>query len=145
MILTYSVIFIHSAGTTSLDRRPTTILISDIDAEVKDAVLAHFSKFGELVDTTEDEDGRAVMIQYKTRREAETAMLKSNQFAERSLRLTWHTSSLGDSNELDNDESDENARLEEQANLLDDYTPLDPTYLPAGLEEDVNKVSTPSK
>ena len=88
--------FIHLAGTTSLDRRPTTILISDIDAEVKEAVLAHFAKFGELVETTEvdPEDGRAVMIQYKTRREAETAMLKSNQFAERSLRLTWHTSSL---------------------------------------------------
>ena len=43
--------------------------------------------------------------------------------------------------ELDHDESDENARLEEQANLLDDYTPLDPTYLPAGLGEDDNKVS----
>ena len=37
------------------------------------------------------------MIQYKTRREAETAMLKSNQFTERSLQLTWHTISLGDS------------------------------------------------
>merc|ERR1719266_776613 len=70
-------------------------------------------------------------------------MLKSNQFAERSLRLTWHTSSsLGDSSELGHDESDENARLEEEANLLDDYTPLDPTYLPAGLGDDDNKVET---
>jgi len=130
-------------GTTSLDRRPTTILISEVDIDIKDAVLAHMSKFGEVVDTTEDvEESKTIMIQYKTRREAEAAMLKSNQFTERTLRLTWHTSSLGDSAELDLDESDENARLEEQANLLDDYTPLDPAYLPAGLGEDDNKVDT---
>jgi len=131
------------SGATSLDRRPTTILVSDVDVDIKDAVLAHMSKFGEVVDTTDDvEEGKNIMIKYKNRFEAETAMLKSNQFTERSLRLTWHTSSLGDSLELDHDESDENARLEEQANLLDDYTPLDPTYLPAGLGEDDNKVET---
>ena len=43
------------------------------------------------------EESKTIMIQYKTRREAEAAMLKSNQFTERTLRLTWHTSSLGDS------------------------------------------------
>jgi hypothetical protein len=37
-------------GTTSLDRRPTTILISEVDVDIKDAVLAHMSKFGEVVD-----------------------------------------------------------------------------------------------
>jgi len=132
-----------SPGATSLDRRPTTILVSDVDFDMKDAVLAHMSKFGEVVDTTDDvEEGKTLMIKYKNRFEAETAMLKSNQFNERPVRLTWHTSSLGDSSELDHDESDENARLEEQANLLDDYTPLDPTYLPAGLGEDDNKVET---
>jgi len=132
-----------SPGATSLDRRPTTILVSDIDIDIKDAVLAHMSKFGEVVDTTDDVDeGRTLMIKYKNRFEAETAMLKSNHFTERSVRLTWHTSSLGDSSELDHNESDENARLEEEANLLDDYTPLDPTYLPAGLGDDDNKVET---
>ena len=45
----------------------------------------------------QDEESKTIMIQYKTRREAETAMLKSNQFTERSLQLTWHTISLGDS------------------------------------------------
>ena len=41
-----------SVGATSLDRRPTTILVSDVDVDIKDAVLAHMSKFGEVVDTT---------------------------------------------------------------------------------------------
>ena len=44
-------IFVY-IGATSLDRRPTTILVSDIDIDIKDAVLAHMSKFGEVVDTT---------------------------------------------------------------------------------------------
>jgi len=129
-------------GTTSLDRRPTTILISEVDVDIKDAVLAHMSKFGEVVDPVAvDEESKTIMIQYKTRREAETAMLKSNQFTERSLQLTWHTISLGDSTEVDLDESN-NVSLEEQVDLLDDYTPLDPAYLPAGLGEDDNKVET---
>ena len=73
-------------------------MVSDVDVDIKDAVLAHMSKFGEVVDTTDDvEEGRTLMIKYKNRFEAETAMLKSNQFTERSVRLTWHTSSLGDS------------------------------------------------
>ncbi len=41
--------------------------------------------------------------------------------------------------EADLDESN-NVSLEEQVDLLDDYTPLDPAYLPAGLGEDDNKV-----
>ena len=41
--------------------------------------------------------------------------------------------------EVDLDESN-NVSLEEQVDLLDDYTPLDPAYLPAGLGEDDNKV-----
>merc|ERR1711971_898330 len=127
-------------GTTSLDRRPTTILISEVDVDIKDAVLAHMSKFGEVVDPVAvDEESKTIMIQYKTRREAATAMLKSNQFTERSLQLTWHTISLGDSTEVDLDESN-NVSLEEQVDLLDDYTPSDPAYLPAGLGEDDNKV-----
>ena len=42
--------FLTLLGTTSLDRRPTTILISEVDVDIKDAVLAHMSKFGEVVD-----------------------------------------------------------------------------------------------
>ena len=50
-----------------------------------------------LLFTDDVEEGKTLMIKYKNRFEAETAMLKSNQFNERPVRLTWHTSSLGDS------------------------------------------------
>ena len=56
-----------------------------------------FSNSGKILFYFQDEESKTIMIQYKTRREAETAMLKSNQFTERSLQLTWHTISLGDS------------------------------------------------
>ena len=54
-------------------------------------------KLEKILFCLQDEESKTIMIQYKTRREAETAMLKSNQFTERSLQLTWHTISLGDS------------------------------------------------
>ena len=57
----------------------------------------HFLTLEKILFCFQDEESKTIMIQYKTRREAETAMLKSNQFTERSLQLTWHTISLGDS------------------------------------------------
>jgi RNA-binding protein 26 len=122
------------AGTTTLDRRPTTIMVSEVDAECKDAAIAHLSKFGEVVDSTEEDGGKVLTVQYKTRREAESAMLKGKQMGEMQLNLSWHNISAGDASELEHDETEE-SRLDDTADLLDDYTPLDPTYLPPGLED----------
>merc|ERR1712045_157298 len=100
-------------GMTSLDRRPTTILIAEI---------------------VEDEDNKALIVQYKSRREAEIAMLKATKFNNRDLKLTWHNSSSGENVDQEHEES-EHSGLDEHTDVLDDY---DVTYnhLPPGLEEE---------
>ena len=129
-------------GMTSLDRRPTTIHIAEVeDAEMKESLIEHFQKFGEIIETVDDEDGKALQIKYKSRREAEVAMLKAKQFNNRDLKLSWHINSSGETADPEHEES-EHSGLDEQTEI-DDYTPLDPTYLPpglVGLEEEENKV-----
>ena len=124
---------------TSIDRRPTTILVSDIDLQLKDAILAHLTKFGEISESIEDEDSKTLLVQFKTRREAETAMLKAKVMGDSELSLSWHSVSIGESSDVEQEEAEQSG-IEEQSDLLDDYTPLDPTYLPPGLEEEGNKV-----
>ena len=117
-------------------------MLTDIVSETKDAVLAHLAKFGEIVDSTEDEEAKSLLIQYKSRREAELAMLKGKAFSDGELHMVWHNTTAGDTTESEQDILTEETGLEEQDDLLDDYTPLDPTYLPPGLEEDNAKVDT---
>lgn len=109
--------------------------MTNYEADEKDAVVVHMGKFGEILETTEDEEAKALTFQYKTRREAEMAMLKARTFGEKELKMIWQTSVLNDSSELDHEES-EHSGLDDQSDLLDDYTPLDPSYLPPGLEEE---------
>ena len=44
-----------SPGSTNLDRRPSSILVSGFELEEKEEILNHFTKFGEIMDTVEDE------------------------------------------------------------------------------------------
>ena len=124
---------------TSLDRRPTTILIAEVEEDEKENLLEYMGKFGEVTETVEDEDNKAIIVQYKSRREAEIAMLKATKFNNRDLKLTWHSSSSGDNVDQEHEES-EHSGLDEHTDVLDDY---DVTYnhLPPGLEEEENKVS----
>ena len=55
------------------------------------------------------------------------------------LSLSWHSTSIGESSDIEQEEAEQSG-LEEPSDLLDDYTPLDPTYLPPGLQEEDNKV-----
>ena len=124
---------------TSIDRRPTTILVSEVDFDLKDAILAHLTKFGEISESIEDEETKSLLVQFKTRREAEAVMLKAKTMGDSELSLSWHSTSIGDTSELEQEEAEQSG-IVEQTDLLDDYTPLDPTYLPPGLEEEGHKV-----
>ena len=79
-------------GTTSVDRRPSKLLISGYDPDDKEEVITHFAKFGEVLDQIED-DAAAVpslIFHYKTRREAEQAMQAGGKtFAKAELALSW--------------------------------------------------------
>ena len=76
---------------TSIDRRPTTILVSEVDLQLKHAIIAHLTKFGEISESIEDEDSKTLLVQFKTRREAETAMLKAKVFQDFELSLSWYS------------------------------------------------------
>ena len=54
--------FTLSPGNTNLDRRPSRILVSGYELEEKEEIVNHFSKFGEIVDTMQDE----VLDKFKT-------------------------------------------------------------------------------
>ena len=56
-----------------LDRRPSMVLVTGYDKQSRDEVLDHFRKFGELVENLEEEEG-AMILKYKLRRSAETAL-----------------------------------------------------------------------
>ena len=47
--------FAVSPGSTNLDRRPSSILVSGFELEEKEEIMNHFTKFGEIMDTVEDE------------------------------------------------------------------------------------------
>ena len=128
-------------GRTSLDRRPTSINIAEVEEDEKEKIIEHMAKFGEVAETIDDEDNGCLVIQYKSRREAELAILKAKQFNNKELKLTWQLSVSGETADAEHEES-EHSGLDDHSEFasLDDYTPLDPTYLPPGLEEDENKV-----
>ena len=76
-------------GVTSVDRRPSKILVSGYELDEKNALVEHFAKFGEIVDTLEDEVTPSVIIHYKTRRFAEAAMAGGKSYSDRLLTLSW--------------------------------------------------------
>ena len=47
-----------SPGSNKLDRRPTSVLVAGFDQEDKEEIMKHFTKFGEIADSVEDEVGR---------------------------------------------------------------------------------------
>ena len=48
-----------SPGSNKLDRRPTSVLVTGYTQEEREELIKHFTKFGEIADTAEDEVGRS--------------------------------------------------------------------------------------
>lgn len=72
-----------------VDHRPTKVLVSGYEEDEKTEVLAHFAQFGEIVDYIVDESTPSIILNYKSRKEAEVAMLKGRTFQDRLLSITW--------------------------------------------------------
>lgn len=117
-----------------LDRRPSRILVTGYETEEKDVVATHFSKFGEIIDTVIDEDTPSMMLKFKTRRAAETAMASGKTLNEKELTVTWYNQSTPERETEDVSEETTEGQLEED----DGYTPPQEDYLPPGLHEDDN-------
>ena len=53
--------FSMSPGSNKLDRRPTSVLVAGFDQEDKEEIMKHFTKFGEIADSVEDEVGSPLL------------------------------------------------------------------------------------
>ncbi|KAK3920131.1 Zinc finger protein swm [Frankliniella fusca] len=76
----------------SVDHRPSKILVSGYEEDDKVDVLAHFAQFGQIVDHESDDAVPSLVLNYKSRKEAELAMTKGRNFGDRLLSITWHAS-----------------------------------------------------
>lgn len=125
------------AGATTVDRRPTKIQVSGYEIDEKDVAIDHFKKFGEVSGLFEEEAENHFTVQYKTRREAEVAFKNGKYFGDKELSLSWSTNPVPD--ELSSEVvSNHESVVESDATDLDHedgYTPLDPHYLPPGLDD----------
>jgi RNA-binding protein 26 len=69
-------------------------LVKDVPGSDKAELRSHFEKFGEIEGVQFNEDTSSAVVQFKTRREAEQAMIQgSKSFKDMSLQLSWFTDS----------------------------------------------------
>merc|ERR1719422_1645468 len=127
--------FTLSPRNTNLDRRPSRILVSGYELDEKEEIINHFTKFGEIIDTVQDEVTPSIILKFKTRRFAEAAMATGKNFCEKTLSVSWF-------NQATPDRETGEAAIEgtEEVHDEDDdgYTPPQNDYLPPGLQEDDN-------
>uniref|UniRef100_A0A1L8DFL6 Putative rna-binding protein 27 isoform x2 n=1 Tax=Nyssomyia neivai TaxID=330878 RepID=A0A1L8DFL6_9DIPT len=76
-------------GSTSVDRRPTTLYITGFEAEDSDAVLGHFKHFGEITKNELDVSIPILTISFATRLNAEQALIRGRVFKEKPLQINW--------------------------------------------------------
>uniref|UniRef100_A0A1Q3EZX2 Putative rna-binding protein 26 n=1 Tax=Culex tarsalis TaxID=7177 RepID=A0A1Q3EZX2_CULTA len=76
-------------GSTSVDRRPTTISITGFAAEDADALLGHFKNFGEITKHQLDKTVPSLLISYSIRQNAEKALARGKAFRDVTLQIGW--------------------------------------------------------
>ncbi|GAB1601738.1 RNA-binding protein 26-like isoform X1 [Argonauta hians] len=75
----------------SLDNRPKQIHVSGFDTEPLKNILAHFSLFCELVKSEPDPTETNVVLTFKSRQDAEKALLKCRRYKNKDLKIKWYT------------------------------------------------------
>ncbi|XP_059079466.1 zinc finger protein swm-like [Tigriopus californicus] len=125
------------AGVTTVDRRPTKIQVSGYEIDEKDVAVDHFRKFGEVIALSDEEGDDHFTVQYKTRREAEMAFKNGKYFGDKELSLSWSANPVPDELSSEVVSNHESVVESDAADLdhEDGYTPLDPHYLPPGLDD----------
>lgn len=106
--------------------------MSGYELEEKEEIVNHFTKFGEIVDTVQDEVTPSIILKFKTRRFAEAAMATGKNFCEKSLTVSWYNQATPDRETAEVVEGTEEVQEEDD----DGYTPPQEDYLPPGLQEE---------
>lgn len=76
-------------GSTSVDRRPTTIAVTGFSLEDADALLGHFKHFGEITKHQLEEAVPSLSITYSIRQNAEKALVRGKMFRDVTLQIGW--------------------------------------------------------
>ncbi|XP_059487919.1 RNA-binding protein 26 isoform X2 [Neocloeon triangulifer] len=76
-------------GLTRLDHRPTKLLVSGHESDEWEEVVAHFTQFGEIKESVPDHQTPALELTFRTRKDAEVALVQGKQFKDRTLSVTW--------------------------------------------------------
>ncbi|KAF9426508.1 hypothetical protein BGZ94_006407 [Podila epigama] len=78
--------------TFRLDNRSSKISVQNVDSAAKAGLQAHFETYGELESFSLGADGTSAIVQYKNRKDAETAVQQGSQMANAApLKLGWVT------------------------------------------------------
>lgn len=73
----------------AVDHRPTRVLVSGYESDEIDSVLTHFGQFGEISEHHSDPSTPHVILNYRSRKEAEQALTRGKHFQDRTLSVTW--------------------------------------------------------
>uniref|UniRef100_A0A182T3A2 RRM domain-containing protein n=1 Tax=Anopheles maculatus TaxID=74869 RepID=A0A182T3A2_9DIPT len=84
-----AVVRVAPPGSTSVDRRPTTILITGFVEEEAETLLEHFKQFGEVTKHQLDKTEPSLQISFSTRPVAEKALARGKQFNKKLLSIVW--------------------------------------------------------
>lgn len=98
------------AQTATLDRRPRQLRVTGFKEDERDDCITHFAQFGEIADITFEEEGVTMIIEYRTRQQAESAENRGKMFNSRNLVLVWHKQDT----EGEEDEELDTAELEDK-------------------------------
>merc|ERR1711874_958146 len=112
--------------------------------EDKEEIMKHFTKFGEIADSVEDELIPSIILKFKSRPSAEAAMTQGRGFQDKELQLSWYTEQLP-GKEGEEDGLNESGALEQEEQEDDGYTPPQEDYLPPGLQEHEDILSQASQ
>ncbi|KAJ8707780.1 hypothetical protein PYW07_011457 [Mythimna separata] len=82
----------------SVDHRPRALLISGFEADELDALLAHFSQYGEVISKEVELSVPQLVLQYKCRLHAEHAAANGKHYNDRTLSITWTANTNASSN-----------------------------------------------
>jgi hypothetical protein len=82
----------------------------------RDECITHFAQFGEIADISFEEEGVTMIVEYRTRQQAEQAENRGKLFKARQLVLVWHKAGEEENTEDLDDPEDQ----EEDKDSLDD-------------------------
>ncbi|XP_066144264.1 zinc finger protein swm [Euwallacea fornicatus] len=75
----------------TVDHRPARLLVSGYEAEEQEAVVTHFQQFGDVAEYSIDASLPSITLSYKTKKDAENALVKGKHFQDRTLSITWQS------------------------------------------------------